>query len=187
MANREGGGTAATNVATVPWMTSLQDTASNLQQASPAADGTTMTMTKATTATPAASPIPQPFLGRVVPPAPILPFTSMPRVSGGGFNLNPVASSAAEPAPSTVSRVVQTNAFKHCVAVVCVFVISLVVLIVIQPPFTYTKSKEKYKRGHFSVGIAALYALGSACLAAGVMTGVYFASRKTGSRAKLTY
>ena len=184
MANREGGGTAATNVATVPWMTSLQDTASNLQQASPAADG--MTMTKATTATPAASQIPQPFLGRVVPPAPILPFTSMPRVSGGGFNLNPMASAAAEPAPSSVSRVVQTNAFKHCVAIICVFVSSLVILIVIQPPFTYTKSKEKYKRGHFSVGIAALYALGSACLAAGVMTAVYFASRKQG-RAKLTY
>jgi len=177
MANREGG---STNVATVPWMTSLQDTASNLQQATPqldtAADVAAAPFLQAQTA-------PAPFMGRAAPPTPILPplFERMqlPTLKTAHVDAAPVTTATpAQPVALTLSRVVQTNAFKHSVAVVCVFVISLVVLIIIQPPFTYTDSKEKYKRGHFSVGIAALYALGAACLSAGVMTAVYFATRK---------
>lgn len=175
-----------TNVATLPWMTSLQDTASNLQQAGPVPDTAPAAVAVPSTFTslppallPTAAAVPVPFLGRVVPPAPA-PFLG--RAASDRMPLQPSSMPRPDPTPQssslTLSRVVQTNTFKHVIAVICVFIISLVLLIIIQPPFTYTTSKEKYKRGHFSVGIAALYALGAACVSAGAMTAVYFATRK---------
>ena len=79
--------------------------------------------------------------------------------------LQPVESSGNQ----VVSKLLSSSIFQHSIAIVCVFIFSLIILIVVQPPFTYTSTKEKYKRGAFSPGIASLYALGAAALAGTAM------------------
>lgn len=162
---------SSANVATLPWMTSLQDTASNLEAAPPASVSVPMPMPVPVLPPVASAPVQPMFATRVPPPAPIV------LQAGTLRNVNiPLSSSPPTPAPtlSKLDVVLASAVFRHVIALVCVFILSFIILIVVQPPFTHTKSKDKYKRGKFSTGIAALYALGATVLAAVAMTITHF-------------
>lgn len=217
-------------MATVPWMTSLQDTASNIQQHSApggyraTGDVASMTTTPATMPTMAAHTSPASasasatasasasasalplgltsgsmkavsayptsvFGGRATAPAPLT--LSLPAGFGLGPSQPPAmvvgasnATKSADGGPTDMtSKVLASRVFQSGIAVLCVFIISLIILIVVRPPFTYVQPaphlrKERYKRSTFSAGVATLYALGAAALAAAAM-GITYAVTKT--------
>ena len=88
--------------------------------------------------------------------------------------------------PSTTQKVLTSRVFQSAVALVCVFLLSLIILVAIRPPFTYVKpsqrsTKERYRAETFSAGVAALYALGATVLAGVAMAVTYAVMKKAKS------
>jgi hypothetical protein len=87
-------------------------------------------------------------------------------------------------AATASQKVLSSVVFQSAVALLCVFLLSLIILVAIRPPFTYVKpaqnsKKERYRAESFSAGVAALYALGATVLAGVAMAVTYAVIKKT--------
>jgi prepilin signal peptidase PulO-like enzyme (type II secretory pathway) len=123
------------------------------------------------------------FTSRVPPPAPIVLQTGVLRNATTTTTTTMTAPTALTSPLLKLDVILASAVFRHIVALICVFVLSFIILIAVQPPFTHTKNKDRYKRGKFSTGIAALYALGATVLAAIAMTITHFVINANAKRA----
>ena len=78
-----------------------------------------------------------------------------------------------------MKALIKTRPFQYIMATVLVFVLSLVLLITIQPPFTFSsENDEKHATRKFSIARASIYALGATGIGFALASGMYIFSHR---------